>query len=577
MSGPWEAYQTPAALAPEGPWTAYQAGAQTAEAPAGPYIGSPNFRLSTILRHVFDTAKSGATLPGDVYAGRVDPTSEEGIERAADLAMFATPVAPKAVPRAAAPSAPAAAAPARAEIAAAAENVGMEIPRVALMPSWVQKVGAGISDLPVIGAPLQRSAEKALGQAEQRVGETAFELGAASREGAGAGVQAGVQRFKTDTIPQIEREAYAPVNAALKPEGYTPKFPASETASALGEIQARLERSGGALGGEAARVARMLEQGKVDFQALQDARSALGAQMRDKLNRQGYDDWADARLYGALSRDMEGAAKTVGGDELAGALRSANAQTRDAWEQFKTVAPLGRENASPNAVFEQVFGLAMDKRGDLNKLATLRKTIGPEEWGNVAATAIERMGKNNSDQFSMQFFLSNYDKMNPSARTLLFGEARKSIDDLATSFRALQGIERFKSKSQSANPMTVAATFAAGGGAFAEPFTTATALLSSYAGARWLAKPAAAEAMARWAKNYEILVRRPSEGLAKSALASAKRFGAVSAAELGMPSAANDLAAPLLDATRQVLGGMKRPAADAPSGRALPENEQENR
>lgn len=576
MSGPWEAYQTPAPAAPEGPWTAYQAASKAAEAPAGPYIGSPNFRLSTILRHAFDMAKGGATLPGDVHAGRVDPLSDEAIGRAADLAMFATPTVPKVIRGASSPAAPAVAAPPRAEVAAAAENVGMDIPRVALMPSWVQKVGAGISDLPVLGAPLQRSAEKVLGQAEGRVAETAAELGAASREGAGAGVQAGVQRFKAESIPQIEREAYAPVNAALKPEGYTPKFPASETAAALGEIQTRLERSGGTLGGEAARVARMLEQGRVDFQALQDARSALGAQMRDKLNRQGYDDWADARLYGALSRDMEGAAKAVGGDDLAGALRSANAQTREAWEQFKTVAPLGRETTSPNAVFEQVFGLAMDKRGDINKLATLRKTLGPDEWGNVAATAIERMGKNNSDQFSMQFFLSNYDKMNPSARTLLFGEARKSIDDLATSFRALQGIERFKSKSQSANPLAVAATFVAGGGAFTEPFTTATALLGSYAGARWLAKPATAEAMARWARNYEILVRRPSEGLAKSAVASAKRFGAVSAAELGMPAAANDLAAPLLDATRQIMLQRAARGGDQ-SGPAVQQNEGEDR
>jgi hypothetical protein len=35
-----------------------------------------------------------ATLPGDVYAGKVDPTSPEGIDRTAGLAMLATPVNP---------------------------------------------------------------------------------------------------------------------------------------------------------------------------------------------------------------------------------------------------------------------------------------------------------------------------------------------------------------------------------------------------------------------------------------------------------------------------------------------------
>lgn len=37
---------------------------------------------------------SGATLPGDVYAGRVDPQSEEGLARTIDLATFASPMNP---------------------------------------------------------------------------------------------------------------------------------------------------------------------------------------------------------------------------------------------------------------------------------------------------------------------------------------------------------------------------------------------------------------------------------------------------------------------------------------------------
>jgi GNAT superfamily N-acetyltransferase len=36
------------------------------------------------------SAVGAAALPGDVYAGRVDPTSQQGIERAADLAGFIT-------------------------------------------------------------------------------------------------------------------------------------------------------------------------------------------------------------------------------------------------------------------------------------------------------------------------------------------------------------------------------------------------------------------------------------------------------------------------------------------------------
>lgn len=52
-----------------------------------PGIGKPS--LIGMAKGLWNTAKSAATLPGDVYAGRVDPTSEEGIRRATDMAAVA--------------------------------------------------------------------------------------------------------------------------------------------------------------------------------------------------------------------------------------------------------------------------------------------------------------------------------------------------------------------------------------------------------------------------------------------------------------------------------------------------------
>ena len=46
--------------------------------------------LAKALLGVMKTGASAATLPGDVYAGRVDPTSPEGIARAADLVGMVT-------------------------------------------------------------------------------------------------------------------------------------------------------------------------------------------------------------------------------------------------------------------------------------------------------------------------------------------------------------------------------------------------------------------------------------------------------------------------------------------------------
>lgn len=44
---------------------------------------------TTFVKPAVDSMVSAATLPGDVYAGRVDPRSDEAIERSADLAGLA--------------------------------------------------------------------------------------------------------------------------------------------------------------------------------------------------------------------------------------------------------------------------------------------------------------------------------------------------------------------------------------------------------------------------------------------------------------------------------------------------------
>ena len=91
---------TPAAAPPAGDVSsistqdllrAYHAPEKSAEVPGQitiPGIGKPS--IIGFVKGLYNTAKSGATLPGDVYAGRVDPLSDEGIGRAADLAAVTT-------------------------------------------------------------------------------------------------------------------------------------------------------------------------------------------------------------------------------------------------------------------------------------------------------------------------------------------------------------------------------------------------------------------------------------------------------------------------------------------------------
>lgn len=51
-----------------------------------------------MARGAISSIKEAVTLPGDVYRGRVDPTSDEAVQRGFDLATLATPSAPRARP-----------------------------------------------------------------------------------------------------------------------------------------------------------------------------------------------------------------------------------------------------------------------------------------------------------------------------------------------------------------------------------------------------------------------------------------------------------------------------------------------
>lgn len=98
MSGPWQNYGAPGAT---GPWQNYAQPQQPSQSGSGsgsvlPFSwdqGGVHFDPSA---GIMGTVGRAVTLPGDVYAGKVDPLSNEGIGRTTDLATLATGTSPGA-------------------------------------------------------------------------------------------------------------------------------------------------------------------------------------------------------------------------------------------------------------------------------------------------------------------------------------------------------------------------------------------------------------------------------------------------------------------------------------------------
>ncbi len=228
-------------------------------------------------------------------------------------------------------------------------------------------------------------------------------------------------------------------------------------------------------------------------------------------------DQADARLktlYGSLTDDMAAGAKQHG---ALGQWQRANTFYAKGQKRIDEALDVVFKSNSDEQVFDRVFKLTADKGGQANiaKLNKLKKSIPPEEWGAFVGTVIRRMGKPaagaseiaDGTGFSAATFLTEWNKMAPSARAVLFrGKGvpktlAPALDQLAevASDAKNAGIEINRSRSGS-----VAAQIGTGGALATAPIPTVLALMVANITARTLTKPGVIRAIASFGKTGKM-------------------------------------------------------------------------
>lgn len=198
------------------------------------------------------------------------------------------------------------------------------------------------------------------------------------------------------------------------------------------------------------------------------------------------------------------------------------------------------QGRTDNAIFDAISGYATSKsRGDLKTLSRLLDVIPQEEKGNLAGAIIRRMGASNTPGgFSPDIWLSNWNGKNgmtAGAKALLFGNAgtlRQSLDDMA------KVSERFKQWNKFSNPSGTGhhiATAALGAeavraaaslamGNIAEPLLLIAGMTGGRIASEIMAKPATAASMAKWAKAYELAIRKPGAATATFLIDASRAF-----------------------------------------------------
>lgn len=474
--------------------------------------------------------KRAFMLPGDAMAGKVDPTSEEGIGRAAEFAGVFSPATPAAgTGRAIAASTPRVERPGL-EAAAAAERLGVDLPRaVASDSTTVQQGGKILSNVPLGGAPLRNASQKAIDQ----LGAAADNVAPGGNPAnAGAAARTGITGH-SKALGQRVSDAYANVDTLITQNVTTPLSNTSKVALEIGA-----NRSNAALP-ESAAVSRIQEALKrpegLNYQGIKQLRTDIGETLEDpaRIVASGASQAELKRIYGALSDDLRDAVGRGGGKQASDAFESANQlATRSAREREALQKVLGRD-VSDERLFDRITAMAgSNARADRVSLARVKGAVGDDTWNEIGSGVISRLGRDADGNFSPDRFISGYGKISSEGKQALFGkgEMSSSLDDIATVSR------RFKQLNQYANPSGTGQTVlggALGSGLIADPVTTIATAAGARAVSSLMARPVSAKALAAYSRAYEQYATRPSNATLRALENTSRAVSAFIANEAG--------------------------------------------
>jgi hypothetical protein len=195
--------------------------------------------------------------------------------------------------------------------------------------------------------------------------------------------------------------------------------------------------------------------GAVTYGVMKDLRSSIGrrlgsSQLTDDIPRAEL-----KRVYGSLTDDLRMAAQERGPQALQ-AFDRASTYYKAGMDRIDTMLRPIVQNKLPEQVFASLE--TAGKQGP-SRLRSLRQSVSPEQWQTIAGTVADRLGKARAGQqgvdtanFSFQNFLTNWQRLDPAAKDVLFsgpkmGGIRGDLDALARS------AERIRDSSKAfANP-----------------------------------------------------------------------------------------------------------------------------
>ena len=499
-----------------------------------------------IAMGIVDSGAKALTAPMRAMTGELPMTDETGrtspqaIEEAFNMATWVTPSSPaqgtlpeiQRVWEAAHPKA----VTEGEKVAESASRLGVDLPRAVTSDNaTVQNVGKKLSQTPIIGTPLRDASKKATGQLDEAVKRVQGDLGTGSIEVAGNKIQQDMAKFTGTEEPAALRELYKKVDDLVDPNV---RIQMSNTAQVAADI-VKSRAAADATESKAVdrlRAALMNREGK-SYAELKTLREDFRAIKSNKglMDNLGMNERDVNRLYDALSADLKASTKAAGGDEALQAFTEANNRAamfaRDK-EVLKSVLGKGADEK----IASNLAALASDSsRSNIKGLMLVKSKVSKETWDELASSVVEDLAWNPTNgQFTPDKFTTKWNKLSDSGKKLLFApEQRQALEDIA------KVSSRFKQLNEFANPSGTGGAVAltgmlttAGYGAVVDPTVLAGTAVSMATGrslSSYLAKPAAAKAVADYAKAYELAATKPGQITQNNLAAKAMKLAMIAA------------------------------------------------
>lgn len=327
--------------------------------------------------------------------------------------------------------------------------------------------------------------------------------------------------------------------------------------SAIQQLDAQISRLSQSPDESAAKLAKelttfkgKLEKG-VSIVGLRDARTRLSQGVYDGKLRSGPDQQIYRDVLGKVSDDIENGLRGAGKDRAANMFRTADKYWSERVDYIDSVLePIVSKSRSGEDILASVESMATGKKGGVDRLRGLMRSLSDEERGNVQATIIDRLGKANKgaqnaegDVFSPATFLTNWNGLSQKGKAALFGnsELRQSLDQIARVASSMKDAGKYTNTSNTAGALGWQVGISAGAASLANLPTAALAALAQYGSGKLLASPKFASWLARAPRNASPAQARNYVARLKSVAASEPVIAADVSRFAQFLNAANDV------------------------------------